>query len=215
MKSQKLKDIYYASIGKLSIFLYYWHKVKHPSTFYGAYVNVGCGPKYIDGMINIDGNIFYKKDIWLDVTLGLPFPNCSVKGIYVSHLLEHFSTKQLRKLLAEFYRVLQPRGGVRIVVPSLEYAVRAYQDGQGEKFSDWPENYVSLGGRFNNFLLCSNQHRMIFDFEFLAEFLVEARFPQIHRTGPLRSQIFPIEHLQWETDPSLLESSLYVEAIKK
>jgi predicted SAM-dependent methyltransferase len=215
MRSQKLKDIYYASVGKLSIFPYYLHKVRHSSKFRGAYVNIGCGPKYVPGMINIDGNIFSKKDIWLDVTLGLPFPACSLKGIYVSHVLEHFSARQLRNLLAEFYRLLQNEGGVRIVVPSLEYAVRAYEEGRKERFSDWPERYTSLGGRFNNFLLCANQHRIIFDFEFLAEFLAEAGFPEIYRTGPLRSQIFSSEHLEWEKDPALLEGSLYVEAIKK
>jgi predicted SAM-dependent methyltransferase len=215
MRSQKLKDIYYASIGKLSIFPYFWHKARHPSKFYGAFVNIGCGPKNVAGMINIDGNILYKKDIWLDVTLGLPFPDSSLKGIYVSHVLEHFSPKQLRNLLAEFYRVLQPGGGVRIVVPSLEYAVQAYQEGQGERFSDWPEKYTSLGGRLNNFLLCANQHRLMFDFDFLAEFLRGAGFPEILRIGPLCSQIFGSEHLQQEADPALLKTSLYVEAIKK
>jgi predicted SAM-dependent methyltransferase len=214
MRSQKLKDIYYASIGKLSIFPYYWHKVRHSSKFYGAYVNIGCGPKYVAGMINIDGNIFYKKDIWLDVTLGLPFPDSSLKGVYVSHVLEHFSPEQLRNLLAEFYRVLQPGGGVRIVVPSLEYAVRAYQEGEGKRFPDWPEKYTSLGGRLNNFLLCSNQHRLMFDFSFLEELLKEARFSRIYREVASHSSYFGEDHLQFESDPSIIDSSLFVEAIK-
>jgi len=214
MRSQKLKDIYYASIGKLSIFSYFWHKTRHPSKFYGAYVNIGCGPKYVAGMINLDGNILYKKDIWLDVTLGLPFPDSSLKGIYVSHVLEHFSPKQLRNLLAEFYWVLQPGGGVRIVVPSLEYAIQAYLSGDGSGLPDWPESFRSPGGRFNNFMLCQNQHRAMLDYSFLTELLKGCSFSRVYREQANRSDYFPSDHLKFESDPSIIESSLFVEAIK-
>jgi len=214
MRSQKLKDIYYASIGKLSIFPYFWHKARHPSKFYGAYVNIGCGPKYVAGMINIDGNILYKKDIWLDVTLGLPFPDSSLKGVYVSHVLEHFSPQQLRNLLAEFYRVLQPGAGVRIVVPSLEYAVQAYLSGDGSGLPDWPENFRSPGGRFNNFMLCQNQHRAMLDYSFLMELLKGCDFSRVYREQANRSYYFLRDHMQFESDPSIIDSSLFVEAIK-
>jgi len=214
MKSQKLKDIYYASIGKLSIFPYLWQKTRHPSKFYGAYVNIGCGPKYVAGMINIDGNILCKKDIWLDVTLGLPFPDASLKGIYVSHLLEHFSVQQLRNLLAEFFRVLQPGGGIRIVVPSLEYAIQAYLSGDGSVFPDWPESFRSPGGRFNNFMLCQNQHRVMLDYSFLTELLKGCGFSQVYREQATRSNYFSRDHMQFESDPAIKDSSLFVEAIK-
>jgi predicted SAM-dependent methyltransferase len=214
MRSQKLKDIYYASIGKLSIIPYFWHKTRHPSKFYGAYVNIGCGPKYVAGMINIDGNIFCKKDIWLDVTLGLPFPDSSLKGVYVSHVLEHFSPQQLRNLLAEFYRVLQPGGGVRIVVPSLEYAIQVYLSGDGSGLPDWPENFRSPGGRFNNFMLCQNQHRAMLDYSFLMELLKGCGFSRVYREQANRSDYFSRDHLQFESDPSIIDCSLFVEAIK-
>jgi len=214
MISQQVKNLYFVSLAKFSILSFYWWKMTRGAAGEGGYINIGCGPKYLEGMINVDGNLFRKKDLWLDVTLGLPFPDSSLKGVYVSHVLEHFSPKQLRNLLAEFYRVLQPGGGVRIVVPSLEYAVRAYQEGQGKRFPDWPEKYTSLGGRFNNFLLCSTQHKVMFDFGFLEELLRGCGFSRIYREQANRSDYFSRDHLQFESDPSIIDSSLFVEAIK-
>jgi len=214
MKSQSLKNFYYASVGKLSIFSLYWYKRIHNGGFYDAYVNVGCGPKYVTGMINVDGNIFCKKDIWLDVALGLPFPDRRIRGIYSSHVIEHFDGKGVRKLLSEFYRVLTPGGAVRLVVPSLEYAIRAYEEGDLAKLPEWPDKYTSAGGRFNNFMLCRNQHLMMFDFGFLEELLKEAGFSDVSREAPQRSRYFRQEHMRFESDPALVGTSLYVESVK-
>ncbi|MCX5914040.1 MAG: methyltransferase domain-containing protein [Deltaproteobacteria bacterium] len=214
MRSQKLKDIYYASIGKLSIISYLWHKKICPLRSNGVYLNLGCGPKYVPGMVNIDGNIFCKKDIWLDMTLGLPFPRNSINGIYSSHVVEHFSMKKAKKLFGEFQRILKPGAAVRLIVPSLEYAIHAYRDGNLSHLPEWPERYGSIGGRFNNFLLCSNQHKIMFDFGFLEELLKGCGFSRVYREQANRSDYFSRDHLQFESDPSIIDSSLFVEAIK-
>lgn len=215
MKSQRLKDFYYASIGRLSILSFYWHKIFHNANFRDGYVNIGCGPKYVSGMINVDGNIFRRKDIWLDVTLGLPFSDNSVQGIYASHIIEHFSVSEVRKLFLEFYRILKQGGAVRLIVPSLEYAIQAYQEGNVSKLSEWPDRYNSIGGRFNNFLLCRNQHLTIFDFGFLEELLQEAGFSRVFCEPPQRSHYFSRDHMRFESDPALVDVSLYVESVKE
>jgi len=157
MKQQYLKDLYYLVFGKLTIPSLYWNRLR----FYlakpiNAFVNVGCGEKYVRGMINIDGNIFRKKDIWLDIALGLPFLNDSIDGIYASRIIEHFNINNVRRLFSEFHRVLKPGGRIRIVVPSLEYAIQSYIQGDILKLPDFPEKYKSIGGRFNNSFLCAN-----------------------------------------------------------
>jgi predicted SAM-dependent methyltransferase len=214
MKSQTIKDLYYAFFGKLSMLPYCWLKLFGRNRYENALLNIGCGPKYIEGMVNIDGNIFRKKDIWLDVTLGLPFADNSVRGIYASHIVEHFRIGAVRNLFGEFYRVLQPGGALRIVVPSLEYAINAFVADKASYLPDWPEKYTSIGGRFNNFLLCANQHRSMFDFTFLQELLNEAGFKDVVRGTPFNSRCFSAAELKFESDPSLLEKSLYLEVCK-
>src|SRR5512136_2781781 len=214
MKSQTTKDLYYALFGKLSLIHYLWLKLFGRNRYENALLNIGCGPKYIDGMVNVDGNIFRRKDIWLDVTLGLPFADNSIRGIYASHIVEHFRVGEVRRLFGDFHKALQPGGTLRIVVPSLEYAVNAFLSNESSRFPDWPDKFTSIGGRFNNFLLCANQHRSMFDFTFLQELLNEAGFKSVIREQPFNSRCFSSEQLRFESDPSLLEKSLYLEAFK-
>ena len=215
MKSQRFKDLYYASFAKLSVFSYFWHRTIYRKNGHATYLNIGCGPKYVQGMLNIDGNIFQKKDLWLDVTLGLPFPAGAVTGIYASHVLEHFDALCAKQLIHEFYRVLRPGGAVRLILPSLEYAILAYQNSARDKLPGWPDNYDSIGGRFNNFMLCKNQHRTMFDFSFLEEMLEGAGFTKICQQEAHASWFFSADHMQFESDPSLKQVSLYVEAFKE
>jgi predicted SAM-dependent methyltransferase len=214
MRSQFVKNLYYCSVGKLSALSYAWHRLSRPARFADAFLNLGCGPKYVEGMVNADGNILCKKDLWLDVRIGLPFPCDSLQGIYASHMIEHLGIKNVRRLFAECHRVLKPGGAVRLVVPSLEYAIRSYQGGRREDFPVWPEEYKSLGGRFNNLMLCANQHLVMFDFGLLEELLRQSGFRTITRESSQKSRSFSKDHLQFESDSSLVDVSLYVEATK-
>ncbi len=108
----------------------------------------------------------------------------------------------------------KPGGTLRIVVPSLEYAVGAFAENKASQLPDWPENFQSIGGRFNNFLLCANQHQSMFDLTFLQELLNEAKFESVVRQSPFKSSCFSRQQLQFESDPSLIDKSLYVEACK-
>jgi predicted SAM-dependent methyltransferase len=214
MKNQITKDVYYALFGKLSVLPYCWNRLFGRDRFEDALIHIGCGPKYIEGMINVDGNIFRKKDLWLDVTLGLPFLSSSVRGVYASHVMEHFKVNTVRRLFREFHRVLKPGGTLRLVVPSLEYAVRTFMANDLAAFPEWPYRFSSIGGRFNNFLLCANQHRSMFDLTFLEELLHEAGFTSVFRESPQSSRCFALQQLRFESDPALVDKSLYVEASK-
>ena len=217
MVEQYLKNLYYSSVGKVSILSLCRHRFFFPKRFYDAFLHIGCGTKYLEGMINVDGNIFRKKDMWLDVTLGLPFKNNSIKGIYTNNVLEHFNVKNVKKLLREFYRALKPSGVIRIAVPSLEYAIKAYSEGRSQDLSGFPEKFDSVGGRFNSFMLCANQHFVMFDFSFLNELLKEAGFAFIVREKPGESKNFKKEHLQYEPKDAGMSGEgriLYVESCK-
>jgi SAM-dependent methyltransferase len=57
---------------------------------------------------------------------GIPFADASVDAVYHSHLLEHLDREPAEGFLREIHRVLKPDGVVRIAVPDLEKACRAY-----------------------------------------------------------------------------------------
>ena len=214
MIDQRLKDFYYLSVGKLSLLSLWKYRLLAPGRFQNPLVHLCCGTNYIPEMINVDGNPFRKKDLWLDIALGLPFRDNAVRGIYISHSLEHFNVRTVRRLLAEFRRVLKPEGGLRIVVPSVEYAIESRSSKDPARFSDFPEKYRSPGGKFHNFLLCGNQHLTLFDFSFLEELLTDAGFRDIRKMGSRKSRFLEKNPLLFEPEDLGDKSSLYIECLK-
>jgi SAM-dependent methyltransferase len=62
-----------------------------------------------------------------DLRRGIPFVADTFAVVYHSHFLEHLDRPAARIFLAECYRVLEPGGILRIVVPDLEFLVTSYQ----------------------------------------------------------------------------------------
>ena len=116
-------------------------------------LHLGCGATMPEGWLNVDGSwnvrlsrhpmlhallrasrvipketrSDYRTDIcWADVTKPLPFADESFIAVYASHLLEHLHLDDARLLLRECYRVLQPGGAIRLVVPDLQSIVHEY-----------------------------------------------------------------------------------------
>ena len=218
MKPQWLKDIYYSTVGWLTVGNYLWRRAfPRIPPHERVILHLGCGKNYIrkPGFINIDGNLFQPKNLWLDITIGLPFPSNSIDAIFASHVLEHLNEKQVRRVLEESYRVLKPGGGVRFITPSLGKAIEAYVRGDRSFFGDWPDPRNSVGGRFNNYLLCRDQHRLMFDFGFLKEFLMHCGFEPCREVSPWESRIFEVSELE-EVQRGTSEDhrSLFVEGFK-
>lgn len=98
--------------------------------------------------LNIGGNLskdrFPKGWECVDVAKGakyqmdvgeqcLPFEENSVEAIYCSHMLEHILPHKHPFVFSEFYRVLQPGGLLRVVVPDMDIALKAYFTKWGNK----------------------------------------------------------------------------------
>ncbi len=219
MISQRIKNLYLQTLGTASfVNLCYWRLRQHlGNRRRPLFLNLGSGEKYIDGLINIDANLFLKKDLWLDVRWGLPFLDDSVQAIYTCHTLEHFDFRTVQKILRECHRVLAKGGGLRMLVPSLEKAIGAFNRGDAGWFPAWPDKYTSLGGRFNNFLLCRDQHRLMFDFSLSKELLESLGFCHIQQPPYGVSDLFSsssLERMEPEDHRGYHERSLIVEASK-
>lgn len=221
MKNQRFKDFYFTATRPVTKLNYYFHYFLS-SFFYRKYkdkpiwLNLGSGANYLQGFINIEGNIMRKKDMWLDLRNPLPFRNNSIDAIYSCHVFEHFYIKELEKILSEAHRILKFGGGVRILVPSLEKAIAAYVNKKPDWFSNFPLSYKSLGGKFQNFIFCDGQHKLAFDFSFLKEILWKSQFTKVIKCNSGESRLFPttvidrIENRDYHNHISLI-----VEAIKE
>jgi len=85
-------------------------------------LNIGTGKKgYMNGFINLEISKQYLTDIRGD-TRYLPIKNNSIKHIFFSHGLEHFTSKEAVIVLLECYRVLTQDGVLELRVPEVTLA---------------------------------------------------------------------------------------------
>ena len=219
MLHQRYKDIAFLAIAKLTVPNYWLRRgVSKLRTQNGkaVHLHLGCGTKYLPGFVNIDANPFQRVDIWLDVRCGLPFADSSVDSVYSSHVLEHFYPDELQELATECARVLKPGAGMRLVVPSLRSAIRAYEASRAQWFdANFPRHFDSLGGRFSNFVFCDGQHRAAYDFSYLEEELRKAGFREVEESAEGASRLYGDRVPPFEPgDSRELPHSLYVEAFR-
>ena len=104
------------------------------------YLNLGCGSRYHSSWKNVDFNMTGSDVIACDLTVGIPFSSNSFDVIYHSHLLEHFSKYQASIFIDECYRVLNPNGIIRVVVPDLEQISRSYIFALEQAIAGLPES---------------------------------------------------------------------------
>jgi len=131
----------------------------------GLNVQFGCGFVTPEGWLNFDVSPtrflsripFAKKLLQLpswppgarfgDVVKGLPIPPKSCRRIYSDQVLEHLSLEDFRTALRNLRGVLMPKTGVfRGFVPSLEYAMKVYQDAQVRGEADAASQFVIATG---------------------------------------------------------------------
>ncbi len=178
MLSQQLKDAYFAVARYLclpSTWVAGWkHRLNRPQD--GFVLHLGCGHKYIPGMINADGNRFRKIDLWIDLRNRLPFPDGSCQFVYSSHTIEHLFPDEAIQLLREVKRVLRPGGIARIAVPSMEYALAV---ANGAAVEDWPRAFPDAASQAVNYLFCEGQHKYAYTFSILNDFARKAGFQNV------------------------------------
>lgn len=222
MRSQRFKDAVFSSAAPFTMLSHgVWRlrlgRAVPPRLRKGSdsrvWINLGSGASPYPQFVNVDINLARRPDMWLDVRHGLPFVGGTVDAIYTRHVLEHFYHDELTRVLAECRRVLKPGGGIRIMVPSLEVACRAYLEGDDSVLMTFPRPYRSRGGRAVNLLFCDGQHRMGFDLSLMAELLEDAGFSDIRPAPRAESAFFPAAVLRdMEPDEGWINASLIVEA---
>jgi len=89
-------------------------------------LNLGCGRRRHPAWRNTDLVPDGPDVLGIDLRKPLPFPAGVFTAVYAAHVLEHLVPAEAFALVREIGRVLAPGGVVRLVVPDLEAAARAY-----------------------------------------------------------------------------------------
>ena len=154
-------------------------------------LHLGPGKKnYIDGWVNIDANIFTgKSDLWADLRYPLPFQISSVDYCYSHHMVEQVPDIKLH--FRDIYKILKPGGIYRFGGPNGDVAIKKFLDNEHKWFSNFPDNRKSIGGRFENFIFCRNEHLTILTFSYLCEILEEVGFINIRKYLPTKETSIP------------------------
>jgi predicted SAM-dependent methyltransferase len=207
-------------------------------------LHIGCANIAPSGWINLDGSwntwlakysfwrwvigmlqivprehlaIQWPSDIFVhDVRNGLPFPAETFSAIYASHLLEHLYLEEAERLLSECFRVLEPGGIARFVVPDLSSIVSEYLKGESSKGQqkdvekESPADRLCRrldmrppGGqkgnilyRFYSVVKDFHTHKWMYDAESLRKHLSDAGFENIFQKSFLESMIPGIEEVE-------------------
>jgi predicted SAM-dependent methyltransferase len=81
-------------------------------------LDIGCGDNKRVGFIGVDIRRSKAVDVVADARK-LPFRDGSFDHVYSSHLIEHFSHREVQSVLAEWVRVLKKGGILEIRCPDL------------------------------------------------------------------------------------------------
>lgn len=175
MLAQGLKDVYFLATRYLILPNTMLTRIRYRGQR-DLRLHLGCGDDYREGLVNVDGNIRRKKDLWLDLRNRLPFPNESASIVYCSHTLEHLFPYDAQQLLSEICRVLSPDGVARIAVPSFEHCMRI---ASGLESSQWPRSFPDSISQAINYIFCDGQHKYAYCFQTLKQFAENAGFTRI------------------------------------
>jgi SAM-dependent methyltransferase len=144
-------------------------------------LNWGCGGEPEPGWINSDIKDGPGIDISCDIREGLPLEAGSIDYIASIHALPELPYPDLEPALVELHRVLRPDGVLRLSLPDLDRAIRAYLHRDADYFLVPDDDVRSLGGKLIVQLTWYGYSRSMYTFDFIEELLYRAGFHRVVR----------------------------------
>jgi SAM-dependent methyltransferase len=146
-----------------------------------ARLNWGCGPYPASGWINADRLAGPGVDLTGDIRDGLPLPSGGLDCVVAIHALQDLPYLDVVPALRELRRVLKPGGVLRLAVPDLDRAIRAYLGGDRAYFYIPDADAATVGGKLVAQIIWYGSVRTPFTYDALAELLERAAFRDIRR----------------------------------
>lgn len=142
-------------------------------------LNWGCGPTARYGWINADIDPWPGVQIVGDVLKGLPLAENSIDYIVSIHVLPEIAYNNLDATLRELHRVLKPGGVLRLSLPDMDRAIRAYQSGDRDYFLIGDEVVKDLSAKLVVQLTWFGRSRCLFTDSMTRELLERNGFGNI------------------------------------
>ena len=97
-------------------------------------------------------------------------------------MVEHLPS--LYSHFTDIFRILKPGGIYRFGGPNGDAAIKKFLENDIDWFSNFPDKRNSIGGKFENFIFCRNEHLTILTYSYLTEILEEVGFIDINKYLP-------------------------------
>ena len=175
-------------------------------------LNWGCGTANVpEGWVNSDIKPGEGIDVVADILEGLPLDDESFDYLVSVHALPEVPYRDLPAALAELRRVLKSGGSLRLGLPDMEKAIRAYLARDADYFLVPDDDVRSLGGKMIVQLTWYGYSRSMFTFDYVEELLYGAGFARVDRCGFKQTRS---EHPEIVSLDDRERESLFVEAVK-
>jgi predicted SAM-dependent methyltransferase len=174
-------------------------------------LNWGCGTEPPDGWINCDIKEGAGIDISCDIREGLPLEASSLDYVVSVHALPELPYPDVEPALTELHRVLKPGGVLRLALPDLEKAMRAYGEGNADYFLIPDDDVRSLGGKLIVQMTWYGYSKSMYTFDFTEELLYRSGF---RRAVRCRYQETVSEHPEITALDNRERESFFVDAFK-
>lgn len=146
-------------------------------------LNLGCGYKYLEGYVNIDGYNDTVADMKMDLA-SLEFDDNRADEILAAQVIEHLGYFKAVFMLSECWRVLKPGGKLIIETPDIEKAFENFNDSERaekERLMQWIYGLETTG----------MGHIFCFPEDLLHEMLSNAGFSNIETSEFLEADSHP------------------------
>jgi len=186
-------------------------------------LNAGSGDKGRSGWVNMDAFPCESVNCVYDCRKVFPFPDEAVRAIFCEHFFEHLDyTEEVPHFLSECFRVLQPGGVLRIIVPDAGRYLHAYVEPgwlELERLRLLDAEHAEKGGEvryhtkmevINEVFRQAYEHKYAYDHETIEFLLKRYGFGQvIHQR--FNQSLIPELRLD---QPERASESLYIEGQK-
>jgi predicted SAM-dependent methyltransferase len=127
----------------------------------------------------------------LNASKRLPFGDCTFDYIFTEHFIEHLKYRAGLQLVQECYRILKPRGRLRISTPDLDFLIELHDENKTEvqkRYIKWEVDRYSPDRIYTDTFVINNfvrgDHKFIYDYKTLKNLLNKCRCVEVKRYEP-------------------------------